>query len=201
MKQLMPFDEINRLEDELILSTFEVDGVRRSRKDKHECIDEVFELLCLAYLEGTEAVAKEFGIDIDFFGLGHQMNQSVFKQFNGKDFRDRVGEYYDAGDYESINRVIETETHRIYNDAVLNAANIVRDTKTAETGEKPVIMKRWKTMLDERVRDTHDYLEGRTVPLDELFFTFDGDSAMYPGGFENPENNINCRCGIDITSA
>lgn len=196
MKHLMPFDEVNRLEDELILSTYEQDGVKRSRKDREECIDLVWDLLVLAYMNGFEAVAEEFGIDIDILGIGGQMNEAIFKQFDGKDFRDRIGEYYDSGDYEAINRVIETDAHRVYNDAVQNAADTV-------VVEKPdtVLYKRWNTMLDDRVRDTHDFLEGVRVPVTEKFYTSDGDSAMYPGDFENPANNCGCRCLIDIESA
>jgi uncharacterized protein with gpF-like domain len=58
--------------------------------------------------------------------------------------------------------------------------------------------KRWRTMNDDRVRDTHDYLEGMVVPFSERFYSYDGDSAEYPGGFALPENNINCRCVVEV---
>ena len=51
-------------------------------------------------------------------------------------------------------------------------------------------------MADERVRDTHSYLELETVGIDDDFYTYDGDHAPYPGLFALPENNINCRCEI-----
>ena len=37
------------------------------------------------------------------------------------------------------------------------------------------------------------------VPLEEEFFTFDGDHAAYPGGFTKAENNVNCRCIVRLT--
>jgi hypothetical protein len=53
-------------------------------------------------------------------------------------------------------------------------------------------------MQDDRVRDTHDYLEGMVVPFSSRFYTYDGDSADYPGGFTLPENNIGCRCVVEV---
>jgi hypothetical protein len=56
--------------------------------------------------------------------------------------------------------------------------------------------KTWVTMMDDRVRDTHDYLEGETVGIGEDFYTYDGDHASAPGLFELAENNVNCRCEL-----
>lgn len=49
---------------------------------------------------------------------------------------------------------------------------------------------------DEKVRDTHQYLEGMTVGIDEDFWTYDNDHASAPGMFEFAENNVNCRCEL-----
>lgn len=40
---------------------------------------------------------------------------------------------------------------------------------------------------DNLVRETHKYLEGQSVPLEEEFFTYDGDHAPYPGVHEGRE--------------
>ena len=61
-------------------------------------------------------------------------------------------------------------------------------------------MKRWQTMMDDRVRDTHSYLEGMEVPYNEDFWTYDSDHAPAPGMFNRPENNINCRCVVEVIS-
>lgn len=91
-------------------------------------------------------------------------------------------------DVEAIKRVVETEYHRMYNTGAYDTVSAFQQ----QTGHS--VYKRWNTALDDRVRDTHIYLEGDRVPLDNAFFTFDGDSAMYPGGFTLPQNNIRCRC-------
>lgn len=88
---------------------------------------------------------------------------------------------------DEIQRVVDTEYHRMYNTGAY-------DTATEMENEGYPVMKRWITMGDDRVRDTHSYIDDELVPLDEEFYTYDGDSAMFPGDFSNPANNINCRC-------
>ena len=53
-------------------------------------------------------------------------------------------------------------------------------------------------MLDDKVRDTHQYLEGIEVGLDDLFYSESGASAEYPGGFGDPEEDCNCRCYVTL---
>lgn len=98
-------------------------------------------------------------------------------------------------DVSAIQRVVETEYHRMYNTGAWDYANSFQE-KTGRT-----MYKRWETMLDDKVRDTHIYLQSDAVPLDEAFFTFDGDSAMYPGGFTLAENNCGCRCWVEYETA
>lgn len=93
----------------------------------------------------------------------------------------------EVGDLGKILRVAETEGHRILNEAELIAAK--------KGGAKT---KTWITQRDDRVRETHDYLLGETVGIDEVFVTFDGDKARFPGDFENAENNVNCRCVLQV---
>ena len=59
-----------------------------------------------------------------------------------------------------------------------------------------VVEKVRATMEDERVRETHNFLDGVGVPLGTLFVAIDGDSARYPGDFAKAENNTNCRCTL-----
>ena len=59
-----------------------------------------------------------------------------------------------------------------------------------------VVEKVWATMEDERVRETHNFLDGVSVPLGTLFVAIDGDSARYPGDFTKAENNCGCRCWL-----
>lgn len=115
-------------------------------------------------------------------------DMSIFRKFDGKDFTDRVREYAELGQASEILRVVETDGNRVYNTGgVEGAKSVGAESKT------------WRTMLDDRVRESHDYLEGTTVGIDEKFYTYDGDSARYPGDFELPENSINCRCWLEFS--
>ena len=55
--------------------------------------------------------------------------------------------------------------------------------------------KTWDATLDDKTRTTHIGLNGTTVAWDEYFWTVNG-AALYPGGFNIPEEDINCRCVI-----
>ena len=114
-----------------------------------------------------------------------RLSEVIYKKIDGKTFADRIAEYDDA---EKIKRVIETETHRCYNEGI------------QEVAEESKAYKTWATMLDDKVRETHQYLEGVTVPWDDYFYTFDGDKALFPGGFEKAENCCGCRCEVYLRS-
>ena len=86
---------------------------------------------------------------------------------------------------DDLIRIAETETHRDANTAALETAQ--------KAGAKN---KTWVTMLDDKVRETHVYLEGMTVSIGDDFYTYDGDHAPAPGLFDLAENNVNCRCEL-----
>ena len=178
----MTLDEINSFYEYIN----KVNAENRVRTDKQDLEDAIEDLLILAYMNGVEAVNKMLDAAIKADEL--DAARSVFAEIKGKTFVDRVREYAETEDVEAIRRVVDTETHRVYNEASMYAAR--------KAGAKE---KTWVTMLDEKVRDTHDYLESMTIPIEDRFYTFDGDSADAPGGFENAENNCGCRCELEFS--
>jgi hypothetical protein len=88
---------------------------------------------------------------------------------------------------------MSAEYHRMYNLGAIDTAEEVQQINGIN------ILKEWHTVGDDKVRETHKYLEGYKIPLDERFYTFDGDSALYPGGFEEAQNNVGCRCILIYT--
>ena len=127
-----------------------------------------------------------------------EMKASVYKKVAGENWVERINGYLSNGTIDDIIRVVETDTHRIYNEAVSDTGHEAVNTGQVDGS---ALRKTWGTMLDDRVRDTHQYLEGTTVPFDAEFYTFDGDHAFAPGGFEFPQNNVNCRCVLTYTIA
>lgn len=174
MINFLPIDELNAFTDDL-------EGL-----SEDEAIDRVTDLLTLAYTRGN-AAANEM-INTDIKPNIDKMFEVVFLAIAGKTFVDRIREHFAAGDLAGIKRVAETDLHRVYSEA---------ETDTAKESGKKVV-KVWRTRHDNKVRDTHSYLEGMQAKIDEEFFTFDGDSALQPGGFEFAENNCNCRCILEL---
>lgn len=187
--QLLNFDEINKYVAfrEWLISLEPSEVMEQKRK----ICDDLWELLEYLYIYGFVTAREELGViaeDVESVlptDYKDAMDESIYRKFDGLDFADRTLSYAELGDKESIIRVAETDGHRVYNDGGYQGA------KSAGARTKT-----WLTMLDDKVRDTHDYLEGMTVGIDKRFYTFDGDSARYPGDFALPQNNINCRCEV-----
>jgi SPP1 gp7 family putative phage head morphogenesis protein len=142
------------------------------------------DLFLYAYAMGNEITNENLASDYEPT-LGDVMNV-IDAEVAGKTWRERVRDYFsNGGTGADISRIADTETHRIANTAAYRTAKKAGATT-----------KTWVTMADERVRDTHQYLEGMTVGIDEDFYTYDGDHAPAPGLFSLPENSINCRCEL-----
>lgn len=201
MDRLPPFDSLNTLRTELDADY--AAGIEERKRKRQERIDEILEMLIMAYMYGNESAnfmlygetseeqtATERPVPIRI----EDMDEAVFREVAGKNWEQRVTEYINSetGTVDDIIRVVDTDMNRVYNDSILNVAE-----REHQPG-KP-IMKTWETMQDDRVRDTHEYLQSMTVPYDRRFYTYDGDSARYPGDFADPANNVNCRCRIKIS--
>ena len=178
---VMPFDELNKFEDGLSIH-FNAEGKIASKQDAEDIIDEMFELLLLAYATGNAVVNRDMGSNIE--PTLEDVLAVVDLEIEGKTWRDRVMDYYETGgDMYDIRRIAETETHR---DA--NAAAYATAVKAGAT------TKIWNTMRDDRVRDTHSYLQGVSAPMDGSFYSFKGGSTLYPGQWGIAEEDCNCRC-------
>lgn len=236
MASILPFDELNRFNED-IRARFGDARLEDRREEEEDIIDELLDLFLLAYAMGNSVTNDN--LSSDYAPSVDEVMKVVDAKVAGKTWRERVEEYFTKASngeipvskltevtestettsttttqpprasgessgqrgqtgteepvtpsggislQEAITRIAETETHRIANTAALDTAKYA--------GAKS---KTWVTMLDDKVRDTHDYLEGETVNIDEDFYTYDGDHASAPGLFELAENNVNCRCEL-----
>lgn len=146
---------------------------------KEETEDSLLELLIMAYVFGCKDVSKSLKEEIK--PDTKKMNESVNKKIEGKTWGERLLE---AQTLDEIIRIVVTEVHRVFNEGQWDSA-VGRATH-----------KTWITQGDDRVRDTHWYIDGLTIPIDDYFYTLDGDRALRPYGFTFPENDINCRCRL-----
>lgn len=177
-----PWDEVNALESkaEEALKQAHTEDFKRV-VDKY--IDEVQDLFEMDYMLGVQDASMQIGISID--PDYEDIRKAIDKKIAGKDYIERINEYFENGTPYDLARVISTDAHRIYNEAMFDAAK--RAGATSKT---------WNCMMLPTSRDTHQYLDGTTVPLDAEFYTFNGDKAMYPGQFGVAEEDINCLCWL-----
>lgn len=173
--------------------------VEERKKLLDDRIDEILDMLLMQYIYGNEDANEMLGyvngvVELPYSVDEESLKSAVFKEISGKDWEKRVRGYYESesGTPDDIVRVIETDSHRIYNDAIFNVGERANN-------DMPGVYKTWETMLDERVREMHEELQSVRIPIGERFYTSDGDSAMYPGDFSLPQNVINCRCYLSIS--
>ena len=184
MASILPFDELNRVNAEIRERFGKESLQKRDKREEEDIIDELLDLFLLAYAMGYSVTNDN--LSSDYAPSVDDVMKVVDAKVAGKTWRERIEDYFaNGGTGEDIARIADTETHRIANTAALDTAKYAGARK-----------KTWVTMLDDRVRDTHDYLEGMTVDIDEDFYTYDGDHASAPGLFELAENNVNCRCEL-----
>ena len=189
MKTAKPiFDELDILRERLN-ADFSL-GTEQRKLFRDDRIDEILDMLIMAYVFGTEDADEELTVTEEV--VTDEMYNAVWLEIAGRNWEQRIREYFDDpnGTVDDIMRVVETDTNRIYSDAVLNVGE-----KVSKRGVP--VSKTWNTMQDDRVRMYHELLEGVTVPIDKKFH-IDGDSARYPGDFVSPELNINCRCYLTV---
>ena len=184
---ILAFDEINTLTDKSFAEAENMGVDERVKKIK----DDTLEILVYAYYAGVKAASemlkKDLDIDRDL------MMAVIYLNIAGLDWEDRIESHILASDMGAVKTLIHSEYHRIWNAGALDGA------KDYESKTGQGVKKTWNTMMDDRVRDTHWYLEGNTVPVGSFFRTYDGDYALYPGNFQHAENNVNCRCYISLS--
>ena len=177
--RFLPIDELNAFTDSLQAVSQADREPKRVEVDK--LLDDALDFLLIAYFNGSQDAAEMLGIEAE--PSIEEAKEAINTKIAGKTYADRLREYAPLGDIEAIIRVLDTDMTRVYNTGGLNTAK-ANGAKT----------KTWHTMLDDRVRDTHEPLEGVTIPIDADFYTWDGDHAQQPSEFTKAENNVNCRC-------
>ena len=202
---LPAFDELDNIRT--TIQTELLGEIAKDRKfDRQRCEDIIFELLTMSYVYGIEVAGLDLEQDIPVDR--EKMRQAVMAKTAGENFLERMNGHIDAADQKAADSdqisanlttaetlanelavLAETEAHRVMNTAVADGAEEYLEQNPSQN-----LTKTWLTRRDDRVRETHDYLEGMTVPYDARFYTFDGDSARFPGDFTDAANNVGCRC-------
>lgn len=185
---ILAFDEINAL------TAVSYNTASETTEDQtvqvNQIADDILSLLINAYRKGVQAASEMLAYDLTVDV--RSMDEVIYLVIDGKTFGDRVADHVLSGDLQGLQTLAESEFHRVYNAAVLDGGHQYQSSVGYG------VTKNWYTVMDDKVRETHRYLEGASVSLDEEFWTFDGDHAAYPGGFTKAENNVNCRCTVEL---
>lgn len=88
--------------------------------------------------------------------------------------------------------IVRTEGHRIQQSSQ-------EDARQAAKSKGADVVKQWDSTLDGKTRDSHRKLDGQIREVDEPF-EINGKKAMYPGEFNDPAEDCNCRC-VALTRA
>ncbi len=190
MAEVLDFDELNVLESNVDEMVEDIGGIIDDPNRTAiigEIEDDLEELLIMAYIFGQDYVNRTLGTEVK--ATAEEMEETVFKQIDGEDWRDRIRQHIEEGDLGMVKTVIRTEADRVYNEAVLDIA---------EDSGVENLNKTWETMADDRVRDPHMRLHGVRVPINSYFWV-DGERALAPHGFGVPELDCGCRCRLRIS--
>jgi uncharacterized protein YuzE len=180
----LDFDELNVLAS--VIYTEAVSGETSQESAIKKVTQNVTDILYLFAKDGQDSLARmlsyEAALDEE------EVEDLIFLEIDGKTVADRVADHIRASDIGALGTLLESEAFRVYEGAkYLSAVH-------TESATGKAVFKTWDTMKDNKVRDTHSYLEGVSVPISEYFVTYDGDYALHPHGFKNAKNNSGCRC-------
>lgn len=179
-RYLLAFDEIHSLTStSYLLSSGNIARIA----------DDILSFLIKAYQMGIQSVSEMLAYDLTVDVS--KMYDAIYEVIEGKTFEDRITDHVNSGDLAGLQVLAESEFHRVYNTATDDGA------LDFQSSVGYGVVKTWYTVKDDKVRETHKYLEQVSVPVDEEFFTYDGDHAPYPGGFTMAKNNVGCRCIVD----
>lgn len=121
---------------------------------------------------------------------------SVYAEVGGETFADRIERYVtECLTADALRQKLETlaitDGHRVREEAKIAAG-----TDAERLGY--TVTKTWISMDDEKVRDTHFFLDRTTIGINEYFHTANGQ-ALGPGQFGIASEDCNCRCHLQVT--
>ena len=112
---------------------------------------------------------------------------------------ERVAEALVDNTLDDLDNSYMTSTERFIIIACTEANNAANYSEYKDALEEGLTEKQWHTMRDNKVRKTHEILDGKVIGITELFFV--GNAEMrFPCdeeyAFDNPEETVNCRCTV-----
>lgn len=175
MVMLLRVDELNTLRGDL----------ERYKDNVGKLSEIMYDWLLLAYADGKTDVEEQLGrsSQVSVERIENVINQVI----GGKNVYERIAEDM-IEDLQDLQMLYENERRRVYNAACYDTAK-----------ELQAQHKTWHCLMLPTSRDTHIYLDGVTKELDEEFYTYNGNSALYPKAFGEADEDINCLCYLTFS--
>lgn len=177
----LDFDELHVFAEETFAHRENETAEQRRKRIEDETMDFLLDMYLLGFLSTGLPDTREPD--------PMRIRAVLYQDIAGENIIDRILKHIEEDSAPLFGTLIESEAHRISEQAGRDAA------KNCEAAGHRVF-KIWNTMLDDKVRDTHEFIQGYRAPIDMPIYTFDGDSAQCPGGFRNVANNAGCRCWL-----
>lgn len=121
-----------------------------------------------------------------------RVNQAVTQSLiNGESYSKMAKRLDDTAEfaYNNAYTIARTEGHR-----AVELGNLDSMEYAEEKGVK--IKKMWVSNTDDKVRDTHQSMDGQTVGINEDFKSPSGARGPAPGMMGEASEDINCRCSM-----
>ncbi len=177
----LDFDELHVFAEETFAHRENETAEQRRKRIEDDILDFLLDMYLLGFLStGLPDIGEPDPARI---------RAVLYQEIAGENIIDRILKHIEEDSAPLFGMLIESEAHRVSEQGGRDAA---KNCERAGHG----VFKIWNTMEDDRVRATHDYIQGYRAPIDVPIYTFDGDYAQCPGGFQNVENNAGCRCWL-----
>lgn len=150
--------------------------------------EEMAQMAAQSDYEGIKLSEKLYDDAIETARISRQeMTRGIASNESWGTIAKRIEKRGQTGLYNAM-RITRTESHRITNEVKMKTVQAVKD-------EGADIVKQWDSTVDKRTRPHHVELDGQTREVEQPFkIASTGATAMYPGGFGKPEEDIHCRC-------
>lgn len=133
--------------------------------------------------------------------------KEYIKRYTRQEMEDHIRDYLSRQTRYIVDNTMDNlddDAYYISEDrATLCSENQVNGVANAEelyeALDEGYTIKTWRTMEDNKVRDTHQEVDGDTKPINEAFIVGDSE-LLYPGDDSlgaSPEEICNCRCTVE----
>ena len=176
------------------------------RKMAKEVVETTYKNATVAADENIDLILDELSTETSFSNRSPLLSTSLREESpdlplisDDSRFEEDDDDGDDRDEKKGISKDYWLSFKRALNIANNEANTIMNYTDFLIAKERGYTQKTWLTMLDPKVRDTHEEVEGQTVGIDEVFKV--GDSEMkFPHDLSfspDPKEVINCRCAVE----